>query len=328
MKNKGIFTAIVLITIGVLCLLHLFDVVHLSWWAALKLWPLFLIWIGIKCIPFSETWKLILKVFVLLFGVFLLFYYSNSNCLTYKCWSHHKSDCEKTIVIQTVDEEIEEAEEDSITMNEEGNVTTNINDKEDIISNYAKLNLSASAGKLTFATGTSLFAIEKNETSQYFTTKVNTTLTGKKTNIVASISPLKNITFNNQMLYYNVFLSEIPVWEIELDLNATSNEIDLSTFKVKELQIEANASSIDLTFGNLYENMDVEIEANASSVKINIPKDMRCIINKDNNLSSMKVKGLKKQKDGSYLSDDKVETVGTIRLSVDANVSLVEVRKY
>jgi energy-coupling factor transporter transmembrane protein EcfT len=326
MKNKGIFTAIVLITIGVLCLLHLYDVAHFSWWALLKLWPLLLIWIGIKCIPMEEKWKLIFKVLVLFLGIFLLFYFSNSNYYPHKRWHHfYKSDCEKTIVIKTVDDEIEEAEIEDV---EECDLIVNINDDEVISSNHAKLNLSASAGKLTFAPGKDLFAIEKNETSQYFTTKVNKTSSNKKTNIVASISPLKNVSHSNPTLYYNVFLSKVPVWELALELNATSNEIDLSAFKVKELKIESNASSIDLKFGYLIEKVDVEIESNASSVKINIPKNMKCIINKDNTLSSMKVKGLKKQKDGSYLSDDQVETVGTIRIAVEANVSSVVVRKY
>jgi len=202
------------------------------------------------------------------------------------------------------------------------------NEEEDIVCDIAKLNLSVSAGKLTFAPGKSLFDIEKNESSKYFAVEINKNSNEKKANITAELSPVKNFPYNNKTLKYNVFLSKIPVWEMELELNATANEIDLSAFKVKELKIESNASSVEVKIGNLYENVNMSIEPNASSVKIKIPKDMKCVINKDNALSSMKIYGLKKQKDGSYLSEDEIETIGAVYLTVEANVSSVEVRKY
>jgi hypothetical protein len=202
------------------------------------------------------------------------------------------------------------------------------NGEESITCDQAKLSLSASAGKLSFAAGKSLFDIDKNDNAQYFTTKINKTQNGKKANITASISPVKNISNNNNSFKFDILLSPVPVWELELDLNATANDIDLSGFKVKELQLEANASAIDLKLGNLCKEVVLNIEANAGSVTVSLPKDMRCMINKDNTLSSMRVKGFKKQSDGSYLSDDNMEPVGTVRINVEANVSSVEILKY
>jgi energy-coupling factor transporter transmembrane protein EcfT len=320
MKNKGVFTAIVLITIGVLCLLQLFEIVNFSWWAAIGLWPLILIWFGIKCIPIAEPWKLILKIFVLLFGVCLLFYYSSSHCGTFKhkCWHKHFNNTERC-VSKTVDIEMYNVDENCFTT--EG-------DDDNMMCEMAKLDLNATAGKLTFAPGESLFAIEDNDSYQYFTTKVNKKSYGKKTNITASLTPIKNFKFKSKTLKYNILLSDVPVWEMNLGLHATANEIDVSVFKVKELIIESNASALDVKFGNLYKNVDVNIEANASAVKILVPKDMKCIINKDNALSSMSVYGMKKQKDGSYLSEVGIETVGTIFLTVNASVSSIEVKGY
>jgi len=316
MKNKSVFTAIVLITIGVLCLLQLFEVVNFSWWAVLRLWPLLLIWIGLKCLPIKEPWKLTLKVFTLLFGIFLLFYYSHHSffhCSKTRCFPS-KFKCKNNHVIKH--SEIETQESRVFYINEK-----------DSIYGITKLNLKASAGKLTFTPGNSLFSIENNETSQYFTSIVDKTSNDGKNIINATITPIKNFP-NNRTLHYDILLSEAPVWEMELELNATANQIDLSVFKVKELQIESNASSVDVKLGNLYPDIDVSIESAASSVKISIPKNMRCFINRDNVLSSMKVKGLKKQSDGSYLSEHGTKTVGTIRISVEANVSSVEIRGY
>jgi hypothetical protein len=312
MKHKGIFTAILLITIGVLCLLQLYEVVHFSWWAALRLWPLLLIWIGVKCLPISEAWKLILKILVLFFGVFLLFYLSNSNYFSCKNWSfccNNKYECK----------EIYEVNESYFTAE---------NDDENIMDSIVKLNLTASAGKLTFEQGNSLFSIENNRNSEQITTKVFKRTDEKKTTITASITPIKNFPRNDKSLNYNVLISDIPVWEMKLELNATANEIDLSAFKVKELEIESNASAVNLKLGNLYEDVEVTINSNASSVSIKLPEDMRCIINRDNKLSSMKVHGFKKQNDGSYLSAKGIEAVGTVYLSVDASVSAVDIKKY
>jgi hypothetical protein len=319
MNHKRIFTAVLLITLGVIGLLQFFEIVHFSWWAVFRLWPIILIWIGIKFIPITDTWKLILKILVLLLGVLLLFYYSNSRCCSFSNWCYnYKSDGEKKVVVKTI---IDDGSDIEIYGSTE-------NDDEGISCNLAKLNLSASAGKLTIAPGKALFDMEKNDNSQYINTKIKKTLNGKKANITVDISPVKNFSYSNNTLKYDVLLSVVPVWELDLDLNATANDIDLSDFKVKTLQLEANASAIDLKLGNLYEEVEVNVEANAGSVKISLPKDMRCIINKDNTLSSMKIKGFKKQKDGSYLSEDGIETVGTVRISVEANVSSVEIGRY
>jgi len=319
MKNNNIFTAIALIMIGVFCLLKSFGVIDFSWWALFRLWPLILIWIGIKFIPISEQWKLISKILILLLGIVLLFAYSGSYRCSFKNRYYHKeSDCEKKYIIKTADGERYEYDD---------YFSKTKNDDEDVIYDGAKLHLTASAGKLTFTPGKALFAIEKNESATNFTTKINKKTDGNRANIIATLSPKRNFPFN-KTLYYNVFLSNNPIWEIELKLNATASEIDLSAFKIKELKIEANASAVDLKLGSLCENISVDIESNASAIKLKLPKNMRFIINKDNTLSSMSISGFKKQKDGSYISGNGIEVIGTIRITVDANVSSVEVKKY
>jgi predicted membrane protein len=103
-KTRGIFTAILLITIGVLCLLTFFEIVNLSWSMALRLWPLILIWIGVLFIPISRLWKLIIKILVLIFGVFLLIYYGNNHCCKYQDNCFHKSNIgEEKSMVKTVD---------------------------------------------------------------------------------------------------------------------------------------------------------------------------------------------------------------------------------
>jgi len=79
MKSKNIFWGILLIAIGILWILKSLEVVTFNWWVFLKLWPLILIWMGIKVIPMKEIWKLTLNILVLFIGITLLLIMSNSK---------------------------------------------------------------------------------------------------------------------------------------------------------------------------------------------------------------------------------------------------------
>ena len=319
MKNKNIFTAIALIIIGALLLLKSLGIVHFTWCALFKLWPLLLIGIGIKFIPMSDHWKVIFKTLVLLLGVLLLFVYSNNSY----CFFYKKFNCGDKFVITNSNMDDWESDTD----NTESEETTDqiMSDNEDFICDEAKLNLSVSAGKLIFTPSEkALFSIEKDD---FISAATKQSITDRKAKVSASLSPKENYPLKKS-LEYNVLLSCKPIWEMNLELNATGNEIDLSAFKVKVLKIEANASAVDLKLGNLYDNVKINIASNASAIKLKLPKNMKCIIQKDNTLSSMNVTGFKKEAGGRYVSDDKIETVGTIYITVDANVSSVDVKRF
>ena len=318
MKNKNISTAIVLIIIGTLCLLKSLEIVDFKWWALFRLWPLILIWIGLKFIPLHDTWKLIFKVLVLLLGVFLLFVFSNSNCCYVNHYSFNKKfNCNEKHIYTTCN---------NTDSYDTYIFKTAIDD--DVIYDEAKLVLTASAGSLFFTPGQSLFSVDKNENSMNFFVKVEKeVVSDNKAKITASLSPQKDFS-KQKAPKYNILLSDIPVWEIALELNATGNVIDLSAFKIKNLEVDANASAVDLKLGNKCDNVKVNINSNASSVKLKLPKDMKCILKKDNTLSSLNVPGLAKQEDGTYISEDEIEIVGTIQITLDANVSSVDVKRY
>jgi len=116
---------------------------------------------------------------------------------------------------------------------------------------------------------------------------------------------------------------------MDLELSATAGEVDFSSFKIKELTIESNASALDFKLGNFYPEVTVNVESNASAVEISIPNDMKCTLKKaENNLSSFTVKGLKQQSKNQYVSEDDGETAGVINVVIASNVSSVEIKRY
>ena len=309
--KKSIFWGILLISIGILWILKTLGFIHFSFVLFLKLWPLVLIFVGIKLMPIQDKWKIILNIIVLCCGVaFLIIFsnpkYGNSKWNKFFFCSNSWSSCDKETSISTNNQSIIKFE-----------------DYEN-----AHLDLTASAGKLVFETGDELIAIQDGEKSN---SKINiiSKIDDSGIKIKAEVHPLKNNIIGNNSHQYNILLNSSPVWEMDMDLNATAGEIDLSEFKVKDLEIESNASALELKIGSLYPNVNITIESNISDVEITVPKDMKCLLKKsDSNLSSFSVTGLTKQNDNQYVSTGDHETAGAINITIAANVSSVEVKRY
>ena len=313
MKSKHFFWGILFISVGILWILKSLGVISFSWCVFAKLWPLIFIWIGIKLIPISDNWKIFLNTTVLLIGITALLIISNSKCYDSKWERTHYCFKEFTIC----------DESDTLACYPNGNII----EYEDYENAY--LNLSASAGKLTFASGEHLIAIREKESPRSKIIMNSTVDEDNNIKIKADIEPFKKKISRKDSYKYKILLNSSPVWNIALELNATAGQINLSEFKIRELEIESNASALDLKLGSFYSDVNLKIESNASSVKLTIPYNMKCLLTKeDSTLSSFSVKGLKKQDNNQYVSTGEEETAGVINIIIEANVSSVEIKRY
>jgi hypothetical protein len=316
MKSKNVFWGILFISVGILWMLKALGVIAFSWCVFFKLWPLILVWIGIKLMPLSDKWKIILNVTVLFLGIAFLLILSNSKHCNSK-WAKPfwwEKEWRTTCINQEIDI-------DTIVYS-----NRNLIMYEDNIEN-ANLKLSVAAGKLLFTTGKELIAIREATSSSKIL--INSIIDNDNTvSIKAEVHPLGKIRHHNSGKY-NIQLNDAPVWKMDLELSATAGEIDFSSFKIKELDIESNASALDFKLGNLYPEVTVKVESNASAVEISIPKDMQCSLKRaENNLSSFTVKGLKQESKNQYISDNEDETTGVINIVIASNVSSVEIKRY
>lgn len=305
MNTKNIFSGIFFITVGSLWILKSLEFLTFSWLDFLRLWPVIFIFIGIGMIPMKDWIKLVLQILMLAITIGLLFISDTDYSIHASRKYRIEKNCDSTVVENVTWEDIVYSEE-------------NIK--------FASLNLSIKASKVSFVKGPRLFELADSTTSGKGEIEIEKVIKKDKAIIDAELYPVESR--NNFIPRFKVGLGENPIWDINLDLQATEGIIDFSAFKIEKVTVIAQASSVNLKLGSLHPTVTVTVESGASAVKIQVPKNMKCIVKKDNVLSSFSVKGLKKQDDGSFVSSETVKTMGTIEITIAADVSSIDVVRY
>lgn len=120
--------------------------------------------------------------------------------------------------------------------------------------------------------------------------------------------------------------NDLPL-ELDIDSGAANLNLDFSTVQTREVTIDAGASSIDLTVGDLLETQRMTISSGASSIDVAIPKTITGVrLNLDAGLSGKTLPSEFKK-----ISDELYETVdyGTadkkLDLSIDAGASSINI---
>ncbi len=121
-------------------------------------------------------------------------------------------------------------------------------------------------------------------------------------------------------------LAEGVPWKIGLDTGAADANLDLTGLTLRELSVDAGASSVDLTVGpDVAADARVVIDGGAGSYRLRLPRDLDITLSTDTGLSSTDV-------DPGFRKDgDVYRHTGTgERLSVDINagVSSINVELY
>ncbi len=306
MNTKNIFSGIFFITLGTLWIMKTLEFITFSWLDFFRLWPVIFIFIGISIIPIKDWIKLVLQILMLAGTIGLLFITNSENGI--QVGRHYR---------------IESMLDTTIVVNENSEVPS-LYKEEDITS--ATLNLDISASKVTFYKGVELFKLADSTQSGQGDVEIEKRINDKNAIVDVKLYPVEKRS--NIFPRFKVLLGEKPIWTINLDLSATSSEIDLSQFKVEKLNIEANASDFNLKLGNLCKNVFVTVESGASSIKVRVPKNMKCVVIKDNVLSSFNVKGLKKVGDDRFETSSNEKTEGVIEITIAADVSSVDIIRY
>lgn len=305
MNTKNIFSGIFFITLGTLWILKSLEFITFSWFDFLRLWPVIFIFIGISMIPIKDWIKLVIQILMLAFTIGLLFV-SDSDCSIHSTRKYRiEKICDTVIVDETAIEEIP-TQEDSIK--------------------FASLNLSLSACKVSFVKGSNLFELADSTSNGKGEIEIQKVIKKDRAEIDAELYPVEER--NNFVPRFKVALGAFPIWDINIDIKATEGDIDFSAFKIEKISVIAQASAVKLKLGSLHPNVKLIVESGASSVTLKVPKNMKCIVKKDNVLSSFSVKGLKKQEDGTFISTETNKTIGVIEISIAADVSSVDVVRY
>lgn len=103
-----------------------------------------------------------------------------------------------------------------------------------------------------------------------------------------------------------VLLNTDVLWDIDLKFGGTDGEIDLSSLKVEEFELDGGAGNIKLILGDRHPSTKVDIDAGAANFKIFVPKNSGIKVEVDGLLSSVSFKDLtlEQTKKKTYVSPE------------------------
>lgn len=296
--HEQFFWGFFLLTLGFLYMLDKYADLHLyaTFDSLFDLWPLILIFWGISVLVKGTFFRPIISI---LFGIFaaLLFY----------GWISPTFDDDENYQEDTYSIERYESEyNDSIST--------------------AFLKINSGIGKLRIEHTTLALArlIAKSDGINYsFKTFYRDSSASVKIKMLESSFDIFDSDFNN----IEVKLNENPVWNIRLNLGATSSKLYLDKFKIKSFDMNTGASKSYIKFGSLYDSVNVSIDAGASSLKIAIPKEAGCMVDGETALFSKSLEGFEKM-NGIHKTRNFEEAEIKFFITIDGGVSKLKIVRY
>ena len=307
MKAENIIWGLVLVLIGVLFILKNLDIIYFSWHGIWRLWPLVLVLIGVVILPIKEGYKIALTLVVLAIGAVFLIAYSGDDDWNDRWLFSHKDKSDEPAKVE-VDQMISEAYDTTI--------------------NAAVLSFDAAAGNFRIEqTTTELFEFEREGNLGRYNysikdlgdkTEINIELEGKDQKVIRG--DLKN--------QVRMKLNPNPEWDLNVDVGAASIDMDLTEFRIRQLNIDGGASSVNIRIGALQDDCKIKINSGASSINIKIPEAFACEVNTSTVLSSKDLPGFNKVSGGTYVTPDFADKTKNITIDVEAAVSSLTVDRY
>jgi hypothetical protein len=312
MKSKHFFWGFLLITLGILILLNNFTTINFYWISFWKLWPAFLILLGISLfIKQAAARNVLVSLTAILLGITIFV----------------------TIVSgwRLLDDKIIVNFGDSVEISDE-----DYNDWQ-IKNFYEDYNSGIESASLYFHAGGGVFRL--TDTSSYL---FEAEARGFNEDFTLSRSDNENessIHFTKEKTRFSITrgkfknrldfkLNPNPVWNLDFDLDAASTELDLRLLKIKQTKIDIGAASLKIKLGDLADTSLVNIDAGASSIEIEIPESTGCEIKTDVTLSSKKFRDFNKVKSDLYRTENFDTSDKKIFIEIDSGVSSIRVSRY
>jgi hypothetical protein len=308
MSYKKIFWGIILIFIGILIILKNLDVVHFSWLQFLMLWPVLLILWGLSIIPAKSWIKLTLSLVTIIIAVILVSYIDWGVYRPLWFFRHDREGKEIFRHKSVTSEQILSEPYDS-TLLQAG----------------LQLDVAAGAFEISGQTSQLLEFDNRGYLGEYEMTSQD--IDGKREIKLRLREP---VIHSHNRIGNKVYikLNELPEWDFNFDVGAASLLMDLSNYKIRQINIEGGASSMEIKLGNKANETHIDIEAGASSVLIRIPRSSGCEISGTTVLSSRSLEDFTKVRQNTYETENLEGNPNKIIIDVDVAVSSFEVIRY
>jgi len=122
-------------------------------------------------------------------------------------------------------------------------------------------------------------------------------------------------------------LNERPEWKLDMDVGAAKVDLDLRPYRLRTLNLDAGATTVEIRLGALGEETEVAINAGASSIRMEVPSSAGCEIHAEAPLSSKRFPGFKRVGEGVYRTENYETADHRIEIRLEAGVSSLKVMR-
>lgn len=313
MNYKKVFWGIVLVLLGLLLILKNTGVIWFSWQSIWHLWPVLLILWGVSMIPVKDYIKLVISLLIIAgSGTFLYF-------------QHDKLD-DNFNIHWNIDDENDDFDFDNDKSGTTGSQF--LEENWDSTIRTATLQFDAAAGAFKIE-GNTAKLIEFNKSGDACSYSMETEKIGDSSVINVDMHGKgENTNIKNNGDKASIKLNQAPLWIMNFDVGAVSMNLDLTPYKVSEVNLDGGASSIEMKIGKLQKVANIDIETGASSIKILIPKESACEIKTSTFLTSRRFDGFKRVERGVYRSDNFNAQLPIIYIDLESAISNLDIERY
>ncbi|WP_234733595.1 LiaF transmembrane domain-containing protein [Tellurirhabdus bombi] len=319
MQTRGIFPAVLLITVGVIFLGENYGWFHLDWSIFSRFWPLLLVLAGVNIIlRRRQSSAAVVTTILLAIAVPLAIVSAmRSNNGDFQVGIHDNDRWN-----DSEEEDEEEAEESKVQIN-------HFAEPMDSTIRQATLKFEGGAGFFTIGTASDSL-VEAN--SQVTVTNYSMSVE-KNDNNAAVVSMrlnddqvnLKRGKLKNRV---DLKLNDKPFWDFDLDFGAGQADLDLSSYAVRSLDLETGAAKIDLKLGDKAAESDIKISSGVAALTIRVPRTVGCQIEADGALNVKNFEGFNEVSDGIYQSSGYTQSTKKITIRYESGISKIRVERY
>ena len=309
MKAKHLFWGLLFITLGILILIDNFSGICWDWISLWKLWPLvFILW-GIAIMVKNNVAKVLIAG---LAGI----------ALAITLFSSFKT------VVHLASGDFNIVFDDDSGSNYRYEFTDYSEPFSDSIKT-AEFHFQAGAGTFTTTSDTAskLFYAHTEGVKNNYELSTNVThgnadlvMKMKHTRIIIG----KHSIRNRVEMYFN----PNPVWDLNFEVGAASVNLDLSSVKVRNMNVSMGAASFKAKIGNNTDRTEINIETGATRVEISVPETSGCEVKLEGALNSKDFAGFKKVSSDLYRTANFDTASKKIFINIDSGVSSLNVDRY
>lgn len=328
MKSKNLFLGILILFTGVVALLASLNVFDFHWSIAWGLWPMILIICGIALLPLHEYIKCGILVLALALGCVLYHVENqkyNGNPISrffnrhFTTWNWDDDD--------EYDDEYADNDDD-----DNSSATADFAEFQHFAEPYqevakASIDIDFGAGNLQMKAPCAELAtvdIESNFVKYSFRSEKGDDSTAIYINGKTTAKNLGKENTND----IDFALCTQPLWDLSIDMGAADADLDLSLYKMGNIEINGGACNLDLKLGDNGCDTRVDISTGASDIDIKVPSSVDCKINLESAITGKTFLGFEKVENGVWQTPGFGQNEHQIIIDMSSALSDISIERY